>query len=78
MAIYPSDDETSLHCHDHSVLERKEDERYASLVDLCTHVGDQLPTQVVKLIARDVLRELEYLHEAQTAHCGMFLDPLFA
>ena len=42
-----------------------EDERYASLADLCTHVGEQLPIQVVKLIARDVLRELEHLHEAR-------------
>lgn len=37
-------------------------ERYASVADLCAHVGDQLPIQVVKLIARDVLRALQDLH----------------
>ena len=37
-------------------------ERFASVADLCAHIGDQLPLQVVKLIARDVLRGLEDLH----------------
>ena len=37
-------------------------ERYASVADLCAHIGDQLPIQVVKLIARDVLRALQDLH----------------
>jgi len=36
-------------------------ERYASVADLCAHIGDQLPIQVVKLIARDVLRALQDL-----------------
>lgn len=46
-------------------------ERYASVNDLCAHVGDRLPIQVVKLIARDVLRGLENLHETHgTAHNG--------
>ncbi|KDR69734.1 hypothetical protein GALMADRAFT_77163 [Galerina marginata CBS 339.88] len=34
-------------------------ERFASVADLCAHIGDKLPMQVVKLIARDVLRGLE-------------------
>ena len=37
-------------------------ERYASVTDLCAHIGDQLPIQVVKLIARDILRSLDNLH----------------
>ena len=37
-------------------------ERFASVADLCAHIGDQLPLQVVKLIARDVLRGLEDFH----------------
>lgn len=40
-------------------------ERFASVADLCAHVGDQLPIQVVKLIARDVLRGLEDLHNTR-------------
>jgi len=36
-------------------------ERYASVADLCAHIGDQLPIQVVKLISRDVLRALQDL-----------------
>lgn len=49
-------------------------ERFASVADLCAHVGDQLPIQVVKLIARDVLRELEDLHNKHGfAHNGKFL-----
>jgi hypothetical protein len=47
-------------------------ERYASVGDLCAHVGDQLPVQVVKLIARDLLRGLENLHETRgIAHSGL-------
>lgn len=45
-------------------------ERYASVADLCAHVGDQLPIQIVKLIARDVLRELETLHATCGTHGG--------
>ena len=75
LTVYPSsnaDGEISFE-HNWNVLEGGDDERYASLADLCTHVGDQLPTQVVKLIARDILRELEYYHEAHgVAHGGMF------
>ncbi|KAF8058511.1 kinase-like domain-containing protein [Lyophyllum atratum] len=41
-------------------------ERYSSVADLRAHIGlGQLPIQVVKLIARDVLRGLENLHEAR-------------
>ncbi|RDB20699.1 Serine/threonine-protein kinase SKY1 [Hypsizygus marmoreus] len=47
-------------------------ERYASVADLCTHVGSQLPIQLVKLIARDVLRALEELHDGRVvAHCDL-------
>jgi hypothetical protein len=46
-------------------------ERFASVADLCAHVGDQLPIQVVKLIARDVLRWLEDFHNTRgIAHNG--------
>ena len=46
-------------------------ERFASVADLCAHVGDQLPIQVVKLIARDVLRGLEAFHGTRgVAHNG--------
>ena len=46
-------------------------ERFASVADLCAHVGDQLPIQVVKLIARDVLRVLEDFHNTHgIAHNG--------
>jgi hypothetical protein len=49
-------------------------ERFASVADLCAHVGDQLPLQVVKLIARDVLRGLEDFHNTRgIAHNGKFL-----
>lgn len=66
LTVYPSHaDEICLPGRDWDVLGEVEDERYASLADLCTHVGEQLPTQVVKLIARDVLRELEHLHDAR-------------
>ena len=48
-------------------------ERFASVADLCAHVGDQLPIQVVKLIARDVLRGLEDFHNTRgIAHNGAF------
>ncbi|KAE9402707.1 kinase-like protein [Gymnopus androsaceus JB14] len=40
-------------------------ERYASVGDLCAHLGDQLPIQLVKRIARDVLRGLASLHETR-------------
>ncbi|KIM36903.1 hypothetical protein M413DRAFT_424015 [Hebeloma cylindrosporum] len=43
-------------------------ERYASVADLCAHIGDQLPIQVVKLIARDVLRGLQDLHGSGATH----------
>lgn len=53
-------------------------ERFASVADLCAHIGDQLPIQVVKLIARDALRELEDLHSTRgIAHNGKFLDDDF-
>lgn len=46
-------------------------ERFASVADLCAHVGDQLPIQVVKLIARDVLRWLANFHGTRgVAHNG--------
>jgi serine/threonine-protein kinase SRPK3 len=72
LTVYPSNaGESCLPGHGWNVLEVGEDERYASLADLYTHVGEQLPTQVVKLIARDVLRALEHLHEARgVAHGG--------
>ena len=48
-------------------------ERFASVADLCAHVGDQLPIQVVKLIARDVLRGLEDFHNTRgIAHYSKF------
>lgn len=48
-------------------------ERFASVADLCAHVGDQLPIQVVKLIARDVLRWLANVHGTRgVAHNGEF------
>ena len=48
-------------------------ERFASVADLCAHIGDQLPLQVVKLIARDVLRGLEDFHNTRgIAHNGKF------
>lgn len=43
-------------------------ERYASVADLCAHAGEQLPIQIVKLIARDILRELEKLHALSGTH----------
>lgn len=50
-------------------------ERFASVADLCAHIGDQLPIQVVKLIARDVLRGLEDFHSTRgVAHNGKCLD----
>lgn len=50
-------------------------ERFASVADLCAHIGDQLPIQVVKLIARDVLRGLEEFHSTRgVAHNGKCLD----
>ena len=53
-------------------------ERFASVADLCAHVGDQLPIQVVKLIARDVLRGLEDLHNTRgIAHNSKFLNDDF-
>ncbi|KAF8953644.1 kinase-like domain-containing protein [Flammula alnicola] len=45
-------------------------ERFASVADLCAHVGDQLPIQLVKLIARDILRELGNLHNSRGAAHG--------
>ena len=49
-------------------------ERFASVADLCAHIGDQLPIQVVKLIARDVLRGLEDFHNTRgIAHNSKFL-----
>jgi serine/threonine-protein kinase SRPK3 len=76
LAAYPSLSNTNgefLFEHNWNVLGGSDDERYASLADLCVHVGEQLPTQVVKLIARDVLRELEHRYEARgVAHGGMF------
>lgn len=45
--------------------------KYASVADLCARVGYQLPIQVVKLVARDLLRELQKLHEGGgIAHGG--------
>jgi hypothetical protein len=41
--------------------------RFASVADLCAHVGDQLPVQVVKLLARDVLRALGNVHRTRGA-----------
>ncbi|KAF9553634.1 kinase-like protein [Agrocybe pediades] len=41
-------------------------ERYASLADLCAHVGNQLPSRVVKLVARDILRCLD---DRYRTHC---------
>ncbi|KAJ8074512.1 hypothetical protein PM082_015413 [Marasmius tenuissimus] len=44
-------------------------ERYASAGDLCAHLGEQLPIPLVKLVARDVLQGLKYLHEIRgTVH----------
>lgn len=40
-------------------------ERFACVGDLCAHIGDQVPVQVVKLIARDVLRALQRHHEQE-------------
>ncbi|KAL0567766.1 hypothetical protein V5O48_014225 [Marasmius crinis-equi] len=45
-------------------------ERYASAGDLCAHLGDQLPVPLVKLIARDVLQGLKYLHEIRGSTHG--------
>ena len=55
-------------------------ERYASVADLCAHTGEQLPIQIVKLIARDILRELETIHASCGAHGGkhLFIYILFA
>ena len=48
-------------------------ERFASVADLCAHIGDQLPIQVVKLIARDALRGLEDFHGTRgIAHNSKF------
>ena len=48
-------------------------ERFASVADLCAHIGDQLPIQVVKLIARDVLRGLDDFHNTRgIAHNSKF------
>jgi len=79
LTVYPPNaDEGYLPEYDWNVHDREEGERYASLADLCTHVGGQLPTQVVKLIARDVLRELEHLHEARgVAHSGTLPLPFY-
>ena len=49
-------------------------ERFASVADLCAHVGDQLPIQLVKLIAKDVLRGLVDFHNTHgVPHNGKFL-----
>lgn len=48
-------------------------ERYASVGDLCAHLGEQLPIQLVKRIARDVLRGLVVLHKTRgMAHGGEY------
>lgn len=45
--------------------------RYSTLGDLCYHMGDQSPLPIVKLIARDIIRGLTYLHEiCDIAHNG--------
>ncbi|KAJ3893856.1 kinase-like domain-containing protein [Lentinula edodes] len=50
-------------------------ERYASVGDLCAHIGDQLPIHLVKWIARDVLRGLANLHESRgKAHGDLSQD----
>ena len=75
LTVYPSSnaDGEILFEHNWNVIEGGDDERYASLADLCNHVGGQLPPQVVKLIARDVLRELDHHYEARgVAHGGKF------
>jgi hypothetical protein len=47
-------------------------ERYASVGDLCAHIGDKLPIHLVKQIARDVLCDLANLYETRgRAHGGM-------
>ncbi|KAF9464001.1 kinase-like domain-containing protein [Collybia nuda] len=52
--------------------------RYESLSELCARVGYQLPIQVVKLIARDVLRELQILHEESgVAHGDLNTNNIF-
>ncbi|KAJ7571936.1 kinase-like domain-containing protein [Mycena floridula] len=43
-------------------------ERFGSVGDVCAHLAEQLPLQLVKLIARDVLRELDLLHDAGLVH----------
>ncbi|KAF5392811.1 hypothetical protein D9757_000899 [Collybiopsis confluens] len=49
-------------------------ERYASVGDLCAHIGDQLPLCLVKRIARDILKDLAKLHETKRkAHGGKAL-----
>ncbi|KAG5650858.1 hypothetical protein H0H81_010738 [Sphagnurus paluster] len=46
-----------------------------TVADLCAHLGRQLPIQVVKLIARDVLRALEDLHKMHgMAYCDLGLN----
>ncbi|KAJ4495333.1 kinase-like domain-containing protein [Lentinula lateritia] len=50
-------------------------ERYASVGDLCAHIGDKLPLHLAKWIARDVLRGLANLHESRgKAHGDLSQD----
>ncbi|KAJ3790096.1 kinase-like domain-containing protein [Lentinula aff. detonsa] len=50
-------------------------ERYASVGDLCAHIGDQLPIYLVKQIARDVLRGLANMHQTRgKAHGDLSQD----
>ncbi|ESK83495.1 serine kinase [Moniliophthora roreri MCA 2997] len=52
-------------------------ERFASAGDLCAHLGDQLPVQLVKLIAHDVLQGLKYLHDVRgTTHGDVSQDTI--
>lgn len=67
----PSTEEVYLPGHVWDALNPTE--RFASVADLCAHIGDQLPIQLVKLIARDVLRGLDDFHNTRgTAHNGKF------
>ncbi|KAF5372690.1 hypothetical protein D9615_009877 [Tricholomella constricta] len=70
-------EDDGMSVHEWSASDATSGERYMSVADLCAHIGGQLPIQVVKLIARDVLRGLENLHETRgTAHCGLNLNSI--
>ena len=51
-------------------------EHLVSVGELCAHLGQQLPIPIVKLISRDILEGLAYLHDIRgVTHNGESLTP---